>query len=160
MKKYAFIFIGLIIFILGFTAWYGFSKSTPTTTASDPNRPIVETKETNFDLGKMNVKDIRDHEFTVTNVGKTDLILKQFTTSCGCTTANVVQDGVTSPKFSLHINSNWETKLLPDKSLTVKAVYDPSSMPVEGRVERVVSFSTNDPLKPSVELKLVAEVSK
>lgn len=160
MKKYTIVFVGLIVVLLGFVVWYGFSKSTPTTTANDPNRPVVEVKEANFNLGKMTVKDIRDHEFTVTNTGKSNLVLKQFTTSCGCTYANVIQDGIKSPKFSMHINSDWQTNLEPGKSLTVKAVYDPSAMPVEGRVERVVSFATNDPLKPTVELKLTAEVTK
>lgn len=160
MKKFFYIFGGLIILILIVVIWKGFSKTTPTMTSSDPNRPVVEVTEKAFDLGKMSVKDVRDHEFTVTNKGKSDLLLTQFSTSCGCTTANVIQDGKTSPKFSMHINSDWQTKLEPGKSLTVKAVYDPSAMPVEGRVERTVTFASNDPNNPSVELKLTAEVSK
>ena len=160
MKKFFYVLFGVLGLALIIGIWYGFSKSTPTTTIDDPNRPIVEVKEANFDLGKMTVKDIRDHEFTVSNIGKSDLVLKQFTTSCGCTYANVIQDGNKSPKFSMHINSDWQTKLEPGKSLVVKAVYDPSAMPVEGRVERDVTFATNDPASPSVALKLIAEVSK
>ena len=160
MKSFYIIFFSLLVILLGYGIWYGFSNSTPTVSVNDPNRPIIEVKETTFDLGKMNVQDIKDHEFTVTNKGKSNLVLKQFTTSCGCTYANVIQDGVKSPKFSMHINSEWQTNLEPEKSLTVKTVYDPSAMPVEGKVERVISFATDDPLKPTVELKLVAEVSK
>lgn len=160
MKTFYIILFTLLAILLGYGIWYGFSKSTPTTTIDDPNRPIVETKEPNFNLGKMNVKDIRDHEFTVTNIGKSNLVLKQFTTSCGCTTARVIQDGNESPKFSMHINSDWQTTLEPGKSLIVKVVYDPSAMPVEGKVERSTTFATNDPSRPSVELKLIAEVTK
>lgn len=160
MKTFFIILFSLLAILLGYGIWYGFSKSTPTTSVNDPNRPVVEVKEPNFDLGKMNVKNTRDHEFTVANVGKSNLILKQFTTSCGCTTARVIQDGQESPKFSMHINSDWQTNLQPGKSLTVKVVYDPSAMPVEGKVERSVTFATNDPAKPSIELKMTAEVSK
>lgn len=160
MKIFFIILFILLAILLGYGIWYGFSKSTPTTTVSDPNRPIVEVKEPEFDVGQMNVKDKRDHEFTVTNIGQSNLILKQFTTSCGCTTAKVIQDGNESPKFSMHINSGWQTTLEPGKSLIVKVVYDPSAMPVEGRVERSTTFATNDPSKPSVELKLIAKVSK
>lgn len=158
MKYFKIIFGILLLILLSYATWYGFSKSTPTTTANDPNRPVVEVKETKFDLGIMSAKDIRDHDFIVTNIGQSDLILKQFTTSCGCTTARVTQDGVDSPKFSMHINSDWQTRLAPGKSLTVKATYDPSAMPVQGKVERTVSFATNDPAKPAVDLSLSAEV--
>ena len=160
MKPSLIALFGILAVILGLGIWYGSSKATKTTSVNDPNRPIVEVSEANFDLGKMSVKDVRDHEFTVKNIGKSDLLLKQFTTSCGCTSAVVIQDGVTSPKFAMHINSNWQTTLAPDKSLVVKATYDPRAMPVEGKVERSVTFATNDPEKPSVELKLIAEVSK
>lgn len=160
MKRYLIILIVGLLALVGYGIWSGFSKSTPTVNVNDPNRPIVEVKESSFDLGKMNVKDKGEHDFTIINIGKSDLVLKQFSTSCGCTTANVIQDGVKSPKFSMHINSDWQTKLEPGKSLIVKAVYDPSSMPVEGKVERNVGFATNDPSSPTVELKLIAVVSK
>lgn len=160
MKTYIIVLFGVLLILLGYGIWYGFSKTTKTTTIDDPNRPVIEVKETTFDLGKMNIKDSRDHEFTVTNTGKSDLLVKQFTTSCGCTYANVIKDGDKSPKFSMHINSDWQTSLEPGKSLIVKVVYDPSAMPVEGKVERSVTFATNDPAKPSVDLKLTAEVSK
>lgn len=160
MKLFYIILFGLLAALLIYGIWYGSSKTIKTTSISDPNRPIVEVKEDSFDLGKMKIKDVRDHEFTISNTGKNDLILKQFTTSCGCTFANVIQDGNTSPKFSMHINSDWQTKLEPGKSLIIKVVYDPSAMPVEGKVVRAVTFATNDPAKPSVELRMIAEVSK
>lgn len=160
MNKYIIILFGALILLIGLSVWYSFSKTTKTTSVDDPNRPTVQVSKTTFDLGKMSVKETRSHDFTITNKGKTDLIVKQFTTSCGCTYANVVKDGKKSPKFSLHINSNWQTNIEPGKSVTLAVVYDPSAMPVQGRVERFVTFATNDPAKPSVELKLIAEVKK
>ena len=75
MKSFYIIFFSLLVILLGYGIWYGFSNSTPTVSVNDPNRPIVEVKETTFDLGKMNVQDIKDHEFTVTNIGKSNLVL-------------------------------------------------------------------------------------
>jgi len=46
---------------------------------------VIEFDKTSFDFGTVNEGDIVDVEFTVTNGGKTDLIITKASPSCGCT---------------------------------------------------------------------------
>ena len=46
---------------------------------------MIEFDQQTFDFGTVNEGDIVDAEFTVTNVGETDLIITKATPSCGCT---------------------------------------------------------------------------
>lgn len=162
MKKLTFIFFAILIIILVGVVIYGFSRTNkmPSYFNDDPNKPVIELTESSFDFGKVNNIDVQNHEFTVKNIGKSDLFLSQITTSCDCTSAYVIQDGNTSPRFNMHINSNWQTSIKPNETVQVKAVYDPKVMPEEGKIERFVIMATNDPNKPKLELKLNIEIVK
>lgn len=163
MKKYIYSFIGLIALIAVAGILYGFSKTNNKESgfsASDPNRPIAEIKESNFDLGKMLVQDIKEHDFTIKNSGQSDLKISRIATSCDCTYAYVIYGEQKSPKFTMQFNSGWETKIKPGDTATLKVVYQPSIMPIEGPVSRTVTVSTDDPQKPTLEFKISAEVSK
>lgn len=163
MKKYIYSFIVLIALIAIAGIMYGFNKTNNKSTkfnANDPNRPIVEVKESNFDLGKMLVKDTKEHDFLIKNSGQSDLTISRIATSCDCTYAYIIYGGQKSPKFTMQFNSGWETKIKPGDTATLKVVYQPSIMPIEGPVSRTVTVSTDDPQKPTLEFKISAEVSK
>ncbi len=162
MKKLAFIFFAILIITIIGVSIYGFSQTNkiPSYSKEDPNKPVTELSTSSYDWGKINNKDTQEHIFTVKNIGKSDLSLSQFTTSCDCTSAYVIKDGNTSPRFNMHINSSWKTDVLPGESIQIKAVYDPKVMPEEGKVERFVIAATNDPDRPKLELKLNMEIVK
>src|SRR3546814_19888520 len=52
----------------------------------------------------------------------------------------------------------WQGVVEPGLSATIRVIYRPSLMPVEGPVARNVKFATNDPSRPVVELGVPATV--
>ncbi|MBM2820308.1 MAG: hypothetical protein HW405_68 [Candidatus Berkelbacteria bacterium] len=162
-----FIIIFFVILALGTTilVYYGFRSTVksdiPFYSQSDPNKPIVLVDEKIYDFGKTNTKDTKEHEFLIKNVGKNDLVLSQITTSCDCTSAYIIDSsGNTSPRFNMHIQSDWKISIKPSDTVKIKAVYEPKVMPTTGSVERIISLATNDPLTSSLEFRIKAEVTK
>lgn len=161
MKSYL-LYGGFLLGVLALLAiliWSGSRSAIKTTSANDPNRPIAKLAETAFDLGKMSVKDIKEHDFTITNQGKDDLIISRVATSCDCTYAYIIKDGQKSPKFSMMGNiAGWKTNLKSGESATLKVIYEPAIMPVSGKVTRTVTVATNDPVNSKLEATVTAEV--
>src|SRR3546814_2844751 len=54
----------------------------------------------------------------------------------------------------------WQGVVEPGLSATIRVIYRPSLMPVEGSVARNVKFATNDPSRPVVELGVHATVQR
>lgn len=124
----------------------------------DPSRPQIEIPLINFDFGKIKLSDKVTKEIQIKNSGSNDLELQNFYTSCGCTFVQVIYDGQTSPQFSMHNNPLWQTKISSQKTATLRIIYEPRLMPVDGRVTRAVFFKTNDPGQPEVTITFSAEV--
>ena len=83
-------------------------------------------------------------------------------TSCMCTQAKIVINGVSSPAFGMHGSSEWKGTIKPKEIAEVRAVFDPlfHGPDAVGPVTRFVSFDTNDVKNPTVELKLTGNVVK
>jgi hypothetical protein len=163
MKNFIWVigFVILAMGILSFLVWSGSKSALKTASPDDPNRPVLSLAETSFDFGKINVVDIKEHDFTITNLGKSDLVLAKISTSCDCTSAYIIQGGQKSPKFSMAGNiDSWKATVKPGESAVLKTIYEPRIMPVEGKVNRTVSFATNDPSAAEAQVKIQAEVSK
>lgn len=156
------VFVGFVMVIaIGLLAaiWLGSRSSRATVDKSDPNRPIAKLEETSVDFGAMTVQDKRSKEFVLANDGKSDLILSRFATSCDCIYALIIRpDSSESKTFTMHADNSWEETVKPGESVKVKVTYEPAIMPVSGPVERFVSFGTNDPNQPQVQLKVTATV--
>lgn len=155
---FSFVFIGGAYFVLS----SGEKPQIPITSysAQDTNRPIAETTETSYDMGTIKVSDTKEKEFIVKNSGKKPLLLSEISSSCGCTSAQIVYKGTLSKAFSMHNQSDYVAQIEPNTSAIVKVVYMPFTMPVYGVVERQVFMSTNDPSKPKLEFKIKANVQK
>lgn len=135
------------------------APSEPTATADDPTRPIAVIDQTNFDLGVVPLSEERTLAVSVRNDGQSPLELRHFATSCDCTFAHVVlPDGSESPEFTMHGTNEWLGLVPAGQAATVHVIYRPAVMPVKGSVSRAVSFMTNDPARPSVELTFAATV--
>lgn len=159
--KYIIGFIILAVAVVGLAIWVGSSSTIKTTDKSDPNRPVAEVKEKEFNLGEMSVKEIKDHNFTIKNTGKTNLALSHVSTSCDCTYAYIINSaGQKSQKFTMHGTDHSEINVLPNESATLQVVYEPAIMPVMGAVERFVTVATNDPSNPKLEFKITMKVNQ
>lgn len=159
--SYIVLFVIIIAAIIGLAVWVGSDSTISTSNSDDPNRPIAEAKEKEFDFGEMNAKDVKEHNFEIKNSGKNDLILSQVSTSCDCTYVYIINSaGEKSPKFTMHGISNWQIKIKSGEAATLQVIYEPAIMPVEGAVERFISIATNDPNNPKLEFNIKAKVNK
>lgn len=158
MLLFSFVFIAGTYFVLS----SGDKPQIPITsyTIQDKNRPIVEALETSYDMGTIKVSDTKEKEFIVKNSGKKPLLLSEISSSCGCTSAQIIYKGISSKTFSMHLQSDYVAQIDPNTSAVVKVVYMPFTMPVYGVVERQVFMSTNDPNKPKLEFRIKANVQK
>jgi len=164
MKKLNPTIIGVVvigIILVGGTL-LAFAASRTAATAQyargDTNRPHLEIGQTDFGFGTLSLSEIKTQDITIQNTGKGTLILSDFITSCDCTFAQVIINGQSSPKFSMHRNPNWRGEILPNRTATIKIIYEPKIMPVKGAVQRQVVFRTNDPEKPLVNIRFTARV--
>lgn len=151
--------IVVILLVAGLVMLGSRTTAPATTSLDDPNRPQAVVDSKSFDFGNMTNSDIRDHVFTITNNGKSDLVLSQVSTSCDCTYAYITANGETSPKFTMHGTNKWSTSVKPGESATVKVVYEPAIMPVHGPVTRMVAVTANDPANPTLEFTLNANLT-
>lgn len=153
--------IGLIVLVVvGIVLAANFSGDQPVVQyqTTDQDRPQAEISETNFDFGNTLLTDIKVKDLNLKNIGKQPLVLSNIFTSCNCTFAQVIIAGQVSPKFSMHKNPSWRGELPAGQSAVLRISYEPSLMPVKGRVNRSILVQTNDPQKPTLNINFTANV--
>lgn len=132
-----------------------------TFTGQNSEAPHFQSDKMSMDLGKIAYAPPTDMEFTFQNTGKSDLEISDVKTSCGCTTAKIEIDGVTSPVFGMHnTTSSWIGKVPAGKVARVLVKYDPASMNTVGEVSRTIQMNTNDPATPLAQFSFKANVVK
>jgi hypothetical protein len=102
--------------------------------------PRIAVEPPSFDFGKAVQNKTLQKEFSIRNLGDTDLVLDSVTTSCGCTVA----DGygkVVKPGASTHMQVSLQTRMS------------------SGKLQKSVLIKSNDPAKGLYELKLEAMVA-
>ncbi len=117
----------------------------------------LSLSETSFDWGTIPISGgFAEKTFTLANSGSGSLTLGQVTTSCACTTAQLIKDGRSSPFFGMHTKSNFTMTLNPGEQADLKVIFDPAYHGPSGigPIDRIISFVTNDPANRSVELNL------
>ncbi|OGY22708.1 MAG: hypothetical protein A2126_03890 [Candidatus Woykebacteria bacterium GWB1_45_5] len=164
VDKIFFIVFGIFLLVVIMTAvLFTFSSSGKTAgvttySATDKDKPKINIETADFDFGQVGVEETKVKEIKIKNEGTKPLEMTNFSTSCDCTFAQVVINGQESPKFSMHGSPAWKGTLEPGKEATLKAIYEPSIMPVKGKVGRVIYFKTNDPLSSDISIRFTAEV--
>ncbi len=159
------IIISLVVFFgvtIAGALLFSASQKPPATSAAysdqDVDRPRAEVAENFFDLGEMSVKDIKTQDFTLKNSGTKPLQITNVSSSCGCTTGQIIYKGETSNEFSMHQKSGYVTEIAPQDEAIVRLTYRPATMPVYGPVEREVYVDTNDPANSKLTFKIKATV--
>lgn len=146
-----------------------FLNNTPSSTKATLQKTVgakIETLETNFDF-----KDIpysggnAIHEYKIKNTGDKDLEIANMNTSCACSKTYFKSVKGESLKFSMKgmsAPSNWKGILTPGEEGSVFFSFDPTyhGPSAVGPISRIVSFETNDPDHPYVELSFSGNVVK
>ncbi len=115
-----------------------FSKLTP---EQLENAPKVSFDSEVFDFGKIVIGKTVDHNYVVTNTGKSKLIIRKVKASCGCTASNAEK-----------------TELLPGESTNIKAAFNSSGR--AGDQSKSITVITNDPKRSNVTLTIKGFVEK
>jgi len=135
------------------------SVSVASYTSQDKERPVVKIGRELNEFGDIKVSDKKSYDFIVENAGKRPLQLSNISTSCGCTFAQVINEGKESPEFNMHSKSTYIAEIKPNKTAIIRVTYKPYVMPVYGFVEREAYIKTNDPLMQDIVFKVTANVN-
>jgi len=113
-----------------------------------------------YDFGTVSMKKgTVSAEIPFVNIGEGDLTITSLDTSCGCTTASIVNKGTESPIFQMAMHGrnprNWKTIVKPGEEAVLKVYYDPNVHPdLRGPVTRIVAIISNDPIKPVQQVRI------
>jgi hypothetical protein len=113
-----------------------FSKLTEEEKAKAP-KAVIESNV--FDFGNANEGDVIKKDFKLKNDGKTDLLIRNVKASCGCTAVkneNIVKPGET---IELKVEFNSKGK--------------------RGRQNKSITVITNDPVNPTLVLRIMGNVN-
>lgn len=115
------------------------NKRPPPISKTGPH-PRAVIDKTEFDFGRMEVGESREHSFVIRNEGQADLILQQGNTTCQCTISKLEND-----------------RLPPGKSATITLRWTPTTQ--SETFEKGAEVFTNDPLNEKIHLKIVGMVA-
>jgi hypothetical protein len=107
--------------------------------APPPAAPRIVVEPTSFDFGAVKAARVVQKEFLVRNHGRALLLIESVTSSCGCTAA-LTESKTVKPGGSTPLRV----------TLTAPAE--------QGRLLKSVLIKSNDPARPSVEVKVEALV--
>lgn len=156
------LWISAVILIVVGLAGYAYYTRLPGPEAGDAGggtpRLVVSPTVRNLGLIRMSQGRVKT-EFTVENRGDGDLMITSLDTSCGCTSAALVQDGRQGPWFTMSGHGlnprGWSATLRPGERAQLLVEYDPTAHGYYvGSVARLVYIRTNDPARPVVEARL------
>ena len=109
----------------------------PSATAAAAARIVVEPAT--FDFGRVRATRAVEKEFLVRNHGRADLVIESVASSCGCTA--VITDATT---------------VKPGRTTSLRVTFTAPDTP--GRLIKSVLVKSNDPVRPTVEIKIEATV--
>ncbi|MCX7985845.1 MAG: DUF1573 domain-containing protein [Bacteroidales bacterium] len=105
------------------------------------NAPKVEVDKAEFDFGTIKPGEVVKYDFVLKNTGKSDLIIRKTTASCGCTVANV------------------KSKVIkPGESTTLSAEFNSAGR--SGTQSKTITVITNDPNNQRLILWLKGKIAE
>lgn len=115
-------------------------------------KPKIIIEPVIYDFGDVSVaKGIVSTVMTLKNDGKKDLVINNMDSSCMCTTASIIFNGVEGPRFGMSMHGNpkgWSISIPPGEEAQLKIYYDPTVHPeaVGQHLVRIISVFSNDPV--------------
>lgn len=119
------------------TIFEDFTKMSP---EEKSKAPVLAFDETNFNFGALKQGESVTHDYTFTNKGKSDLIIRKTKASCGCTAIR--------PAKSV---------IKPGESSSIKATFN--SRGKKGRQNKTITVISNDPNTPRIVLWIKGDVT-
>ncbi len=110
------------------------------TSAEMEMAPVANFSEMTYDFGDMKQGDKKDHTFSLTNNGKSELIIRNIRSSCGCTAV--------APSKNV---------IAPGESAPIKVTFD--SRGKRGRQSKSITVITNDPKTPTSMLRVSCNIT-
>jgi len=159
----AFLTLGIIVLAVSITS---FSKSDTKAVLSQIQGAKIKVDHTYKTVGDIGYsKGILYHSFPIKNEGTQDLKIANMTTSCMCTKVFLKTKKGEGPRFGMKgmtAPSSWTEVLKPGEDGEIIAAFDPAYHGPQGLgpVSRIVSFQTNDPDTPYIELSFEGTVFK
>jgi hypothetical protein len=126
----------------------------------EPGSGVLATPIPVHDFGPVPVsRGTVSTELPLANIGDEDLVISFLDTSCGCTTARVINGGETGPVFGMSSHGksprDWQTVIEPGEQAKLKISYDPSVHPnFRGPGTRVVTITTNGKSTPEKQIRI------
>jgi hypothetical protein len=114
-----------------------FSSLTPEQLA---NAPVAKFSEKTHDFGNIRQGDKKEHTFMLSNAGKSDLIIRNVRSSCGCTAV--------APATKV---------IAAGESAPIKVTFD--SRGKRGRQSKTITVITNDPKNSTTMLRISSDVT-
>lgn len=142
----------LIVLVIG----YIFFLYTPDTSHAG----ILRIAKPQHNFGFVRIRGgIVTTDIPLVNIGEGDLTITALDSSCGCTRARVIHNGVEGPIFGMAGHGNnpkdWQTVINPGEQAVLKVFYDPAVHPdLRGPVTRIVTIHSDDPVNPEQEVKI------
>jgi hypothetical protein len=101
--------------------------------------PVIEVEAPEVDFGKLKQSEKFEHDFIVSNSGKSTLYIRKIKASCGCTAVQ--------PE---------KKQIEPGESVKIKTIFNPAGK--RGNQNKNVTVITNDPKRSNLILRIKGEV--
>jgi hypothetical protein len=103
------------------------------------NSPVVSFNNMSYDFGDIAQGVKKEYTFELTNKGKSNLIIRNVRSSCGCTAVSPAKNVIG-----------------PDEMAPVKVVFDSTGK--KGRQSKTITVITNDPRNPTSTLRISCNI--
>ncbi len=110
------------------------------------DNPKLEISSTEYDFGTVSQsKGIISTDLLITNKDNKDITIDELSTSCMCTSAQIIKDGKEGQMYGMDMGGNnpkdGSTAIAPNGTATLRIYYDPNMhKDLKGPVTRVVSI--------------------
>lgn len=166
-KKFIILIVLVMLGIFGGAIFISSSSKTETKAVlSKTNGAKISIDHKEKKVGNIGYsKGILYHVFPIKNTGTENLEIANMFSSCMCTKTFLKVTGKDGPSFGMRgasAPSSWVGVLKPGESGEIIAAFNPAYHGPSGvgEVTRTVSFETNDPDQPYVELSFEGIVKK
>ena len=100
-----------------------------------------------------------DTTIPLVNIGEGTLRISSMETSCGCTSASIINNGVEGPAFGMKGHgptpTSWHTDINSGEQAVLKIYYNPAVHPdLRGPVTRTITIYSDDPESPTQDVRI------
>ncbi|MEE9612016.1 MAG: DUF1573 domain-containing protein [Desulfatiglandales bacterium] len=124
------------------------------------SRGLLRVAKPEYNFGVVSVAEgVKEAKIPLINIGERGLTITGLESSCGCTTASIVNNEVEGPRFSMASHrmnrKDWSTVIKPGAQAFLKVYFNPTVMPkLRGPITRIVTVHSDDPVNSEQEVRI------